>query len=98
LIRCGIKSKKIIDSLHIRNHIDKKCKELFSPESMKRDHPDFNTMAAEQIFVWLSRFKRILAAASSILSAQNGENKESVHRTVLSVWKKTCYLPARIEI
>jgi len=57
-----IKIQKIIDSLHIRNHIDKRCQELYSPQSIKRDHPDYNTMAAEQTFVWLSRFKRILAA------------------------------------
>ena len=55
---------KIIDSLHIRNNVDKKCKELYSPESVKLNHPDYNTMAAEQTFVWLSRFKKILAAMS----------------------------------
>ena len=54
--------KKIIDSLHIRNHVDKRCKEVYSPESVKHQHPDYNTMAAEQTFVWLSRYKRKLAA------------------------------------
>ena len=57
-----IKIKKIIDSLHIRNHTDKRCKGLYLPENVKMNHPDFNTMAAEQTFVWLSRFKRILVA------------------------------------
>jgi len=54
--------KKIIDSLHIKNHVDKRCKELYSPESIKVEYPALNTMAAEQTFVWLSRFKKILAA------------------------------------
>lgn len=30
--------------------------------AVKLNHPNFNTMAAEQTFVWLSRFKKILAA------------------------------------
>ena len=36
--------------------------EVYSPESVKLNQPDYNTMAAEQTFVWLSRFKKILAA------------------------------------
>ena len=54
--------QKIIDSLHIKNHKDARCKELYSPNKVKEENPAFNTMAAEQTFVWLSRFKKILAA------------------------------------
>ena len=46
---------KVIDKLHIRNHKDKKCKINYSPDG-------FNTMAAEQTFVWGSRLKRIICA------------------------------------
>ena len=47
--------KKIIDSLHISNHKDQACKEMYSPAKIKEDHPNFNTMCCEQTFAWLSR-------------------------------------------
>ena len=52
--------KKIIDTLHIQNHKDKRCRELYSPESVKLENPNTNTMRCEQTFAWLSRYKRIL--------------------------------------
>ena len=52
--------QKIIDSLHIRNHKDSPCKENYDPSSLKKELPKGNTMAAEQTFVWLSRFKKVL--------------------------------------
>ena len=45
------KIQKIIDSLRMLNHVDKNCKELYSPESVKLNHPDCNTMVAEQTLV-----------------------------------------------
>lgn len=46
---------KVIDRLHLQNHKDKKCKELYNPTSI----PDeYNTMIAEQTFAWFSRFKK----------------------------------------
>ena len=59
-----LKITKIIDSLHFRNHVDPKCRELYNPEKVKEKHPTYNTMAAEQTFVWLSRYKRILSATN----------------------------------
>ena len=56
--------KKIIDSLHIRNHVDENCKKKYSPATIKSEHPTFNTMAAEQTFVWAARYKKILTAMS----------------------------------
>ena len=53
---------KIIDSLHISNHKDASCKEKYNPEKIKQEIPGGNTIAAEQTFVWLSRFKKILCA------------------------------------
>ena len=53
--------KKIID-LHIANHKDKTCHDLYSPELLKKEYPDMNTMCCEQTFAWLSRYKRILSS------------------------------------
>ena len=57
---------KIIDSLHINNHKDASCKEKYDPAILKRELPDGNTMAAEQTFVWLSRFKKIVCAMPKV--------------------------------
>ena len=51
---------KVIDKLHIRNHKDVKCKTTYNPEGKVPD--GFNSMAAEQTFVWGSRLKRIMCA------------------------------------
>lgn len=53
---------KVIDELHIKNHKDPSCKLNYSTESLKADNPDFNTMACEQTFAWLSRYKKVLCA------------------------------------
>ena len=46
---------KIIDSLHIANHRDKRCQEVYSPLKVKEENPHFNSMSCEQTFAWLSR-------------------------------------------
>ena len=51
---------KVIDKLRIRNHKDVKCKTIYNPEGKVPD--GYNTMAAEQAFVWASRLKRIMCA------------------------------------
>ena len=53
-------SVKVIDKLHIRNHKDVKCKTTYNPEGKVPD--GFNSMAAEQTFVWGSRLKCIMCA------------------------------------
>ena len=45
--------------LHIMNHKDKTCQEKYDPQTLKEEIPDGNTMAAEQTFEWLSRFKKM---------------------------------------
>lgn len=57
---------KIIDGLHIHNHKDTSCKKKYDPAVLKNELPDGNTMAAEQTFVWLSRFKKILCAMPKV--------------------------------
>ena len=47
--------RKMIDSLDILNQKDKSCRE-------KYDSSTLNTIAAEQTFVWLSRFPKKLCA------------------------------------
>ena len=54
--------KKIIDTLHTRNHKDRRCHQLYNPDELKQQNPTFNTMSCEQTFAWISRFKKILAA------------------------------------
>ena len=53
---------KIIDDLHIKNHKDEKCQSTYHPREVKKDHPQYNLMCAEQVFTWLSRFKKITCA------------------------------------
>lgn len=50
--------KKAIDRLHIRNHKDQKCHELYHPDDNLPS--SYNTMAGEQTFAWMSRFKKIV--------------------------------------
>lgn len=49
--------KKIIDRLHLKNHVNPQCKVKYSPEQLPAG---YNTQAAEQTFSWLSRFKKIV--------------------------------------
>ena len=51
---------KVIDRLHLRNHVDSRCKEMYDPD--KKIPPGFNTMACEQTFIWASRFKKVICA------------------------------------
>ena len=53
---------KVIDKLHLKNHKNPRCKELYNPESVKEKCPKLNTPVAEQTFIWASRFKKILGA------------------------------------
>lgn len=51
---------KVIDRLHLRNHKDPKCKIMYNPDSSLSKSA--NAMAAEQVNVWASRLKRIMAS------------------------------------
>ena len=55
---------KVIDGLHLRNHKGEHCHSKYNPSKIAETHPELegtaNTMAAEQTFVWLSRFKKVL--------------------------------------
>lgn len=53
---------KIIDTLHIKNHVDKRCQMKYNPDVLKETNPSYNTMVCEQTFAWLSRYKRIVAS------------------------------------
>ena len=59
-LNCAWLHIKIIDSLHLRNHINPKCHTTFSPQRLKENHP--NAQAGEQMFIWM--------AVSRTLSAQ----------------------------
>ena len=67
LIRCGWLCERYfhfqtIDSLHIKNHKSARCQEIYHPDNVHKEHPLYNLMCAEQTFVWLSRYKRIMCA------------------------------------
>ena len=50
--------KKTVDRLHLRNHKNPMCKELYNPDKLLP--AGYNTMAGEQTFAWMSRFKKIV--------------------------------------
>ena len=53
---------KIIDDLHIKNHKDPSCHQLYNADAVKENNEHLNTMCCEQTFSWLSRHKKILCA------------------------------------
>ena len=60
------KINKLIDSLHINNHKSEECRTKYNPAKVKEKLPDANTMAEEQTFTWLSRFKKILCSMPKV--------------------------------
>ena len=82
-----LKVNKIIDSLHISNHKSGDCKEKYNPAKLKEKLPDGNTMAGEQTFTWLSRFKKILC------SMPKNHHMFFLHRMVVrrNAYTITCY-------
>lgn len=52
--------KKVIDRLHLKNHVDPSCKTKYNPDILLSKN--YNTMSAEQINVWASRLKRMMTA------------------------------------
>ncbi len=36
---------KIIDTLHIRNHVDKRCKQMYHLEPLKEEKPHYNRVS-----------------------------------------------------
>ena len=55
---------KVIDRLHLRNHVDPRCKQMYNADD--RVPKGFNTMACEQTFIWASRFKKVMCARPHI--------------------------------
>ena len=48
--------KKIVDDLHIKNHLHPRCEQYRTPADIG------NIIVCEQTFAWLSRYKKILSA------------------------------------
>ena len=76
--------KKIIDVFHFQNHVSAECCAKFSPVEMKQRHPDFNTQAREQTFVWVHRFRHILCSMNKV------HHLFYLHRMVLRRNEYTC--------
>jgi len=52
---------KVIDEFHMKNHRDVSCKQKYNTEDLRKANPDLNTVACEQTFAWLSRYKKSYA-------------------------------------
>lgn len=85
---------KIIDSLHIKNHVDPRCKEKYDPQPIKDKNPEFNTMACEQTFAWMSRYKKI------VCSMPKTHHHFYIHRMVKrrNAYISYCYMYGRRPI
>lgn len=66
LDRLWLDVQKIIDVFHFKNHVSPDCRQKFSPAKMKEEHPNFNTQAGEQTFVWVHRFNHILCSMNKV--------------------------------
>lgn len=60
--QCNLSSLQVIDDLHFRNHTDADCRKKYNPKEVRKNHPEYNFMIAEQTFAWLSRYKKILCS------------------------------------
>lgn len=85
---------KIIDSFHLPNHRSKLCKEVYSPEPMKKKYPHFNTQVGEQTFTWLHNFSKILS------SMPKRHHLFFLHRMVIrrNLYSARCYSSGRKPI
>ena len=89
------KITKVVDGLHISNHVEDFCKEELHPNKIGEVHPHLketkNTQSAEQTFVWLARYKKIVA------SMPKTHHLFYVHRLVVrrNKYTATCYKEGR---
>ena len=79
--------EKIIDVFHFKNHRSEQCKKLYSPDTVKQNHPHWNTQCGEQTFSWLHHFEHILCAMPRV------HHLFYVHRMVLrrNTYTAKCY-------
>jgi hypothetical protein len=61
---------KIIDALHVKNHVDPECQTKLHPDNFAKMNPELkdtkNTQAGEQTFVWLGRYKNIVCSMPKV--------------------------------
>jgi hypothetical protein len=55
---------KVLDRFHFSNHVDESCKVKYNPENFLLN--DDNSEVAEQTFVWVRRFKKIVCAMPKV--------------------------------
>lgn len=94
LDRLWLNVNKIIDVFHFKNHVSADCRSKFSPAKMKEEHPNYNTQAGEQTFVWVHRFHHIVCSMSKI------HHLFYLHRMVLrrNDYTSKCYLNGKKPI
>ena len=92
-----MKKVSFIDSLHIANHKQELCHQIYSPELLKSELPDANTMIAEQTFTWLSRYKVLFLFI--LLSHFERNNYPVIYKTPPLIREvKLVYLPHLIGL
>ena len=88
-----LKVRKIVDRLHMRNHKNPECRVKYGSDDLKEKFPSLNTPVAEQVFVWASRFKRIMCAMpkrrSLFFLSQNGNSTKQLRNELLQREKGT---------
>lgn len=55
---------KVLDRFHFSNHVDESCRVKYNPENFLLN--DDNSEVAEQTFVWVGRFKKIVCAMPKV--------------------------------
>lgn len=84
---------KVIDKLHLKNHKNPRCKEMYNPEALKEKYPKLNTPVAEQTFIWASRFKKILGAMPKTHFFTIGwlSDKINIQKNAIKITCNLCY-------
>ena len=59
LDKMWINVDKIIDVFHFSNHISPLCRQQYSPEAVKKVHPDWNTQAGKHTICSMPKFHHL---------------------------------------
>ena len=69
---------KVIDSLHLQNHKDPRCHQIYNPEKMKKDNPGYNAMCCEQNLLGLAENFGSYAKNTTTFTLPHGEEEEQI--------------------
>ena len=75
--------------IHLRNHVNPECHVSFSPDRLKEIHPEANTQAGEQTFVWMARYC-LRYEQNSSFSPYDKEKQLYSEMLHVCQWQKAC--------